>query len=42
MSGPEVRSAAIRLATEAHSPPMMRRKVSLRLSGVGEETTNKI
>jgi hypothetical protein len=35
MSGPAVRSAAIRLATAAHSPPMMRPKVWLRLSGAG-------
>jgi hypothetical protein len=39
MSGPEVRSAAIRLATAWHSPPMMRPKVRLRPGGAGWVST---
>jgi hypothetical protein len=42
MSGPAVRSAAIRLATEAHSPPMMRPNVRLRLSGAGAVCTTAL
>jgi hypothetical protein len=42
ISGPEVRSAAIRLATEAHSPPMMRPNVRLRLSGAGAVCTTSL